>query len=114
MASSSISDSSDALLTRQQTGIALRAAGYPIAAATLATRASRGGGPPYRRFGARVLYRWSDVLGWAESRLSGPVFNTSESDADANRHPNLLSGSENGRSTPQRRPARLVANAPAI
>lgn len=68
----------DALLTRTQTAAALRAAGFPIADKTLATRASRGGGPLYRRFGARVLYRWGDALNWAESRLSEPHCNTSE------------------------------------
>jgi hypothetical protein len=71
----------DSLLTRTQVGAALRSAGYPIADKTLATRASRGGGPPYRRFGARVLYRWGDALAWAESRLSAPISSTSEADA---------------------------------
>jgi hypothetical protein len=71
----------DALLTRPQTGAALRAAGFPIADKSLATRASRGGGPPYRRFGARVLYRWEDALAWAQSRLSAPISSTSELDA---------------------------------
>jgi hypothetical protein len=68
----------DALLTRPQTGAALRAAGFPIADKSLATRASRGGGPPYRRFGARVLYRWGDALAWAQARLSPPIGSTSE------------------------------------
>jgi hypothetical protein len=69
------------LLTRTQTGAALRDAGYPVADKSLATRASRGGGPPYRRFGARVLYRWGDALEWARSRLSPPLNSTSEADA---------------------------------
>jgi hypothetical protein len=70
----------DALLTRSQTGAALRAEGFPVADKSLATRASRGGGPPYRRFGARVLYRWRDALEWAQSRLSAPINSTSEVD----------------------------------
>jgi hypothetical protein len=69
-----------ALLTRRQAGAALRAAGYPVADKTLATMASRGGGPAYRRFGARVLYRWEEALAWAEARLSGPVRTSSEND----------------------------------
>ena len=36
---------------------------------TLATKASRGGGPPYRLFGRKPLYRWGDGLDWA-SRAS--------------------------------------------
>jgi len=71
----------DALLTRSQTGAALREMGFPVADKSLATRASRGGGPPYRRFGARVLYRWGDAIMWAQSRLSPPIASTSELDA---------------------------------
>jgi hypothetical protein len=73
-----VPENPDAILTRTQTGAALRAAGFPIADKSLATRASRGGGPPYRRFGARVLYRWGDALAWAEARLSPPINSTSE------------------------------------
>jgi hypothetical protein len=58
------------LLGRKQTADALTEAGYRVAEATLTTKASRGGGPPYRRFGARVLYRWGDSLAWARSRTS--------------------------------------------
>lgn len=76
-----VPDNLDALLTRAQTGAALRAAGFPVADKTLATKASRGGGPPFRRFGARVLYRWGDALEWAQSRLSAPIGSTSEMDA---------------------------------
>jgi len=76
-----VPDNADSLLTRAQAAAALRSAGYPIADKTLATRASRGGGPPYRRFGARVLYRWGDALSWAQSRLSAPINSTSELDA---------------------------------
>jgi hypothetical protein len=71
----------DALLTRNATASALTKEGYPVAAGTLATKAVRGGGPPYRRFGQRVLYRWGDALVWAQSRLSMPMRSTSEADA---------------------------------
>jgi len=53
----------------------------PLAPATLATMATRGGGPPFHKFGAHVLYRWGDALAWAQSRLSAPRRNTSEGDA---------------------------------
>ena len=52
----------DALLNRTQAATALTDAGYPTSAATLATLASRGGGPEYSRFGAHALYRWSNTL----------------------------------------------------
>jgi hypothetical protein len=60
----------DTLLTRDAVAVALTAIGYPVKAKTLATKASRGGGPPYRLFGVRPVYRWGDSVAWAESRLS--------------------------------------------
>ncbi len=74
-------DDPDALLTRKATAVALTERGYPVAAGTLATKAVRGGGPPYRKFGTRVLYRWGDALDWAQSRLTKPMSSTSEADA---------------------------------
>ena len=71
----------DARLGRKQTADALSAAGYPIAEATLASMASRGGGPLFSKFGPRVLYRWRDALDWAEKRLSPAMGSTSEADA---------------------------------
>jgi hypothetical protein len=76
-----IPDSEDALLRRRQVAEALTVAGYPVKPATLATKASRGGGPPFRMFGRVPLYRWGDALGWAKSRLSPPRRSTSEADA---------------------------------
>ena len=70
----------DTLLTRDQTAAALTAVGFPITRATLATKATRGGGPPFQRFGPRPLYRWGNALQWAQSRLSRAVVNTSELD----------------------------------
>jgi hypothetical protein len=70
----------DMLLTREATAVALTAAGYPVKAKTLATKASRGGGPSYQLFGARPLYKWADALAWAEARLKKPQRNTSETD----------------------------------
>jgi hypothetical protein len=71
----------DTLLTRKATASALTEAGYPVAEKTLSTKATRGGGPPFRRFGTRPLYRWGDVLRWAQSRLGPVVRSTSEADA---------------------------------
>jgi hypothetical protein len=71
----------DILLTRRDAAAALTAAGYPTAPATLATMATRGNGPAYHRYGARVVYRWSDLLSWARGRLSAPMRSTSEADA---------------------------------
>ena len=73
-----IPDNPEALLTRSQTAAALNASGYPTAAPTLATKATRGGGPPFHRFGKRVLYPWGSTLDWARSRLSPALRSTSE------------------------------------
>lgn len=61
-------------LTRRNGAAALTEAGFPTAPATLATLASRGGGPVYRRYGG-------DLLEWAQSRLGAPMRSTSEADA---------------------------------
>jgi len=67
-----IPENPDALLSRALTAAALTEAGYPVSKATLASKATRGGGPPYRLFGRRPLYRWNDVLAWARSRCTEP------------------------------------------
>jgi hypothetical protein len=71
----------DILLTRADVASALSEAGFPASAATLATKAVPGGGPPYQLFGRRPLYRWGAALEWAKARLSRPVTNTSEARA---------------------------------
>lgn len=68
----------DALLTRDALAAALTARGYPVSVATLATKASRGGGPVFRRFGQRPLYRWCEAVEWAESKLGKPQRSTSD------------------------------------
>jgi hypothetical protein len=73
--------SPETLLRRTPLANALADAGYPIRPATLATKATRGGGPPFHKFGRIPLYRWGDALAWAESLLSGPHSSTSEADA---------------------------------
>jgi hypothetical protein len=51
----------DAQMTRQQIAEALTAAGFPISAKTLATKATRGGGPMFRIFCGRAIYRWAET-----------------------------------------------------
>ena len=76
-----IPENPEALLTRDHNAAALQEAGYPVKAKTLATQASRGGGPPYRLFGRKPLYRWADSLAWAQNRCTEPRRSNSESDA---------------------------------
>ena len=76
-----VPDQLDALLTRDRTAAALTERGFPTSPKSLATMATRGGGPRFHRFGPRVLYRWGDALNWAERRLSPPMVSTSEADA---------------------------------
>jgi hypothetical protein len=69
----------DILLSRKDTGRALRKCGFPVADSSLETMAVRGGGPAFMRWGGRrVAYRWGTALAWAEGRLSNPVASTSE------------------------------------
>ena len=78
-----IPDDPDRMLTRHETAAALTEAGFPTAAGTLSTKATRGGGPRFVKFGPRrVLYRWGDALAWAQSRTTAPRASTSEADAD--------------------------------
>jgi hypothetical protein len=66
-------------LDRAQSAQALTEHGFKTAKSTLATLASRGGGPTFQKFGkAHVLYRWADLVAWAQKRLSQPVNSTSE------------------------------------
>jgi hypothetical protein len=62
----------DTLLTRAVAAAALTAAGYRVSKATLASKATRGGGPRYRLFGRQPLYRWGDLIDWVESRCTEP------------------------------------------
>jgi hypothetical protein len=59
---------------------ALTNQGYRTSPATLATMRSRGGGPPYRRWGRIPVYTWGDALKWAQDRLGEPRCSTSEED----------------------------------
>jgi len=72
----------DALLRRKRAAEALTARGFPCSEKTLATKATRGGGPPYQLFGRTPLYRWGDVLAWAEGKLTPPRRSTAEGDVE--------------------------------
>ncbi len=77
-----IPDNLDTLLTRDAVATALTVSGFPVSVSTLATYATRGGGPLYRSFGRKPLYRWGDALEWAQGRLSKPIRSTSERDIE--------------------------------
>ena len=73
-----VSDNLDTLLGREAGARALTAAGYITSPATLATKATRGNGPAYRIFGKRAIYRWGDLLDWAEANTAPLRRSTSE------------------------------------
>jgi hypothetical protein len=75
-----IPENPDTLLRRAQTAEALTEAGFPTSPATLATLATRGGGPPYQLYGRVPVYRWGNSLAWAEGRLSRLVHSTAEAE----------------------------------
>jgi hypothetical protein len=78
MQTSSIHLSSETLLSREAAAQALTDAGYITSPSTLATKASRGKGPGYRIFGKRAIYRWGDLIAWAEEQTVPLRHNTSE------------------------------------
>jgi hypothetical protein len=50
----------------------------PCTEATLATIASRGGGPCFSLFGRTPIYSETDLDSWVEARMGSPVRSTSE------------------------------------
>jgi hypothetical protein len=68
-------------LTRPQLAKALTAEGFVTSTGTLATKASRGGGPPYVRYGKYALYDWDAALAWAQARCVPMGCSTSERDS---------------------------------
>jgi hypothetical protein len=67
----------DAYLGRSQVTAKLRAAGFPVGETTLARLAAERKGPPLYRFGKIPLYRWEEVLEWAQEGLVRPVLDHS-------------------------------------
>ena len=66
------------LRTRKAIAHFLTEQGFKTAEASLATWASRGGGPPFRKYGVFPLYDEDEALKWAVARLSKCVTTTSE------------------------------------
>jgi hypothetical protein len=60
----------ETLLHRIEVTAKLRVKGFPIGERTLLKLATRGEGPPVYKFGRVPLYRWAEVLAWAQSRLT--------------------------------------------
>ena len=58
---------------------------------TLATLATRGGGPRFRKLGRWPVYTPEDLDEWARSRLSDPVSSTSEYAEQRRSHDNAAS-----------------------
>lgn len=65
-------------LTRFQVSEALEACGIPLSYDTLATKATREGGPPFRIFGKSAVYQWCDVVAWVLETMGEPARTTSE------------------------------------
>ncbi len=64
-----------------------------IAPSTLARRACKGGGPPYRRWSAsRSAYTWGPSVLWAARCLSPVVCSTSEIDAQRQKKMEVANG----------------------
>lgn len=57
-------------LSRRDIAKTLTEQGYPISPATLASMATRGGGPRYVKFNGRALYDLDEALRWAEARTN--------------------------------------------
>jgi hypothetical protein len=92
----------------------------PCTGATLATLASRGGGPRFYLWGRIPIYSEEDLDAWVEARMGAPVRSTSESRArslEAHRTvaAPLMSPAEWSRSAKQRpsQPACGADKAPA-
>jgi|SRR5271166_5412949 len=66
------------LLKPRELLVELRERGIVRTEASLATMRSRGGGPPFRRFGREVFYPFADFVKWYQENLSAAVTRTSE------------------------------------
>jgi hypothetical protein len=57
---------------------ALAEMGLIVAVPTLTTWATRGGGPPFRKFGKKIVYDLAAAVAWAESRMTPAVTSSAE------------------------------------
>ena len=69
---------SDTYLMRPEAADFLTERGFSTTKNTLQKYATIGGGPIYRIFGNRALYKGEDLIAWAEAKLSAPRRLTSE------------------------------------
>lgn len=65
-------------LDRRQAAGYIKDKGLPATKNTLDKLATLGGGPVFRKFGARAVYTPDDLDKWVEDRLSKPMASTSE------------------------------------
>lgn len=72
------------LLTRNQACEYLTKSGHAMKVSTLATIASRGGGPKFMLFGRKPLYRPEDLDEWVAARSTGFGTTTKELKVDPN------------------------------
>lgn len=64
-------------LTRAEAADYIASKGAPISKNTLQKFATVGGGPIYRRFGNKSLYRAEDLDAWLTEKMSAPMRSTS-------------------------------------
>src|ERR1051325_6556528 len=83
-------------LSRKATAAALPAAGFRTSSETLATWASRGGGPPFQKYGRWPIYTWDSSLAWARERCSPVVTSTAALPSRDCAAANLRRGSTSG------------------
>jgi hypothetical protein len=57
-----------AKMPRKKMAAALTAIGYRCSPATLASLASRGGGPVFAKWGPLAIYEWVDGIRWAQAK----------------------------------------------
>jgi hypothetical protein len=65
-------------MTRFQLAETLELCGIPLSYETLANKATKGGGPPFRIFGKSPVYQWGDVVAWLRETMGEPARTTSE------------------------------------
>lgn len=68
----------DVFLGRRDSSDFLKQRGFVVSSRTLEKLACHGGGPIYRTFGRRAIYKPADLIKWAQARVSQPRTNTSE------------------------------------
>jgi len=68
------------LLDTEAAAAALADLGVPRSPKTLRKLRCIGGGPRFRRLGAKPVYTMPDLIDWIEGRLSEPVASNAEAD----------------------------------